>query len=215
MQFSEALQTCSRLGRWLHQKNYLAAADGNFSLRELDFFWITERGIHKGFTEMSRLARVSLDGKTLDGNPSSEMLLHLRVYEKCPSARCVIHAHPPAAIAWSISHPDLNELPCDSFSEVILALGRIPIAPYARPGGEELARSIVPYLPSHRAIILGRHGALSWGEDFEEALNGIERMEHAAMVLALTMSIGGAKPLPPEEVDWLKRRRAEIGHRSL
>ena len=204
-----------RLGRWLHSKSLLAATDGNFSFRDGESFWITESGAHKGFDDDLGVARVALNGKVLQGRPSSESTAHQVVYERCCQARCVIHAHPPTAVAWSIAHPQLEELVCDAFSEVILAVGRIPIVEYARPGGQELAKSIEPFVQSHRAIILGRHGALSWGESIEEALNGIERIEHAAVILAQAALLGGAKPLPAHEVQWLRERRRELGDKTL
>jgi L-fuculose-phosphate aldolase len=55
--------------------------------------------------------------------------MHLTVYQNCPEARAVVHAHPPHAIAWSIARPDLQYLPADSISELILAVGDIPFVP--------------------------------------------------------------------------------------
>jgi len=216
VQRNEARAILSHLGQWLHGKNYLAAADGNFSHRSSETaFWITSRGIHKGFQSPCPISQVGLKGEVLEGDPSSETDLHRIVYVNVPAARCVIHAHPPAAIAWSIARPHLRELPCDSFSEVILALGSIPIVPFARPGGPALADSILPYLPRHRALVLGRHGAVSWGETPEEALNGIERLEHAALILTYAELLGGPKPLSAEDSTWLRNRRQELGERSL
>ena len=204
-----------RLGQWLHAKNYLAAADGNFSLwKEEGLFWITPSGVHKGFDSAMIPALVQSDGTVVEGSPSTETALHREVYLHCPRARAVIHAHPPSAIAWSIARPELRELPSDCFSEVILALGSIPIVPYARPGERELAESVRPFIQSHRAMILGRHGALSWGETVTEALNGIERMEHAALILAQAEALGGAKSLTHQETAWLKAKRTEMGYQT-
>ncbi len=216
MERNLAQNTLTRLGHWLHSKNYLAAADGNFSVKiDNSSFWITASGVHKGFENPCPLARVSVNGDVLDGRPSTETSLHRMVYSEVPAAICVIHAHPPVAVAWSMARPDLKELDCTGFSEVILALGSIPIAPYARPGGESLAESVRPYLPKCRAIILGRHGALAWGESVEEALNGIERLEHAALILAHAEALGGSKSLPSSELEWLRGRRREMGERTL
>ena len=206
----------SRVARWLSTKNYLAAADGNFShRRDGARFWITASGVNKGDRQPVPLAEVAFDGTVLSGEPSSETELHTAIFRHCPKARAVIHAHPPTLVAWSIARPDLSELPCESFSEVILALGSIPIVPFARPGGVKLAESVTPYLPRFRAMVLGRHGALAWGESLEEALNGIERMEHAALILATAERLGGAKPLSQSEIDWLKNRRRELGEGTL
>jgi L-fuculose-phosphate aldolase len=212
---SQIIDEFGRVGRWLHEKNLLAAFDGNFSYRCDDgSIWITASGFHKGL-QAPRLAHIDFEGSPLKGEPSSESLLHCKIYQLADQAKFVIHAHPPSAIAWSIAHPELRELPCDHFAEVILAMGAIPVAPYAKPGGKELAGSVAPWAAQNRAIILARHGAVAWGESLIEAVNGIERIEHAAMVSILASSLGGTTRLPQSEIEWLKERRKEIGCRTL
>src|SRR4051812_45863257 len=104
--------------RKLNQKNYLASADGNVSVRlPNDQILITPSGVNKAEMEASQLATLTLDNQILTGKPSSERLMHLAVYRRCPQAKAVVHAHPPTAIAWSIAHPELKELPADCMSE--------------------------------------------------------------------------------------------------
>ncbi len=109
----------------------------------------------------------------------------------------------------------MTELPNDSLSEIILGAGRIPIVPYARPTTVMMGTHLEPFLPAHRAMILSRHGAVCWGESLDEALNGMERLEHSAQMLWLAESLGGAKPLPREEVEFLKSMRAQFGEKLL
>lgn len=201
--------------QWLHQRGFLAAADGNVSIREGDRIVITPSGRHKGFLEQRDLAEVTLDGQVLSGKPSSERLMHLEVYRRCPKAKAVVHAHPPHAIAWTIAHPNMRELPGECISEVILAAGRIPIIPYARPGTADMGHVLAGEVEEHRMLILSRHGALSWGEDLDEAYWGMERLEHSALVLAQAMALGGLTSLPPEEVAHLRELRKKLGSRTL
>ncbi len=208
----EIVEICRRL----HARNMLASADGNVSIRiSSDKILITPSGINKGFIKPSDLSVMTLGNQVLDGAPSGERLLHLEVYKLCPKARCVVHAHPPTAIAWSVAHPQLRELPPHALSEVILAVGSIPIVPYARPTTAAVAEGVRPYLPSRRAMILARHGALSWGETADEAYNGMERIEHAATILATAVSLGGLTDLPESEVQALQAMRAKTGDRTL
>jgi L-fuculose-phosphate aldolase len=141
--------------------------------------------------------------------------MHLQIYRQCPSALAVVHAHPPHAVAWSLARPEWRELPGDRLSEVILGAGRIPIVPYARPGTDDMGLVLEPFLPECRALILSRHGAVAWGESLDEALNGIERIEHSAQMLWLAEQLGGSQPLPKEEVEFLKRLRQEMGERLI
>ncbi|MCB0389658.1 MAG: class II aldolase/adducin family protein [Bdellovibrionales bacterium] len=203
----QIVKICKRL----HEKNMLAAADGNISFRISDKeIWITPSGVMKAFMDVEDMACVDIEGKVLKGQPSSEMWMHLEVYKNCEKAKSVIHAHPPYAIAWSIARPDLTELPCGAMSELILACGTIPIVPFAIPGTSEMGQNIEPYLPKHRVMILARHGALCWGENLQEAHRGMERIEHSSQILYLANNLGGVTELPQEKVNLLKDLRQEI-----
>lgn len=199
----------------LHRQGFLAAADGNVSFRQNDKVFITPSGVAKTSIQANELAELDLDGSVMQGRPSSERLLHLMVYNQCPDAKAVVHAHPPCAIAFTIANPDLDSLPEGAMSELILAVGRVPIAPYARPGTEDLAANIRPYIQQHRAMILARHGVLCWGETLREAQNGVERIEHAAKVLGLAMQMGGISLLADDEIDALKAMRRQLGNKTL
>ena len=210
--FQEIRDACAHL----HARGLLAAADGNVSLRlPDDSILLTPAGVSKARLHPGSLARVTLDGRVLEGKPSTERAMHLAVYRTCPDARVVVHAHPPTAIAWTLARPQLTELPTDALPELLLAAGRVPIAPYARPGTEEMGTVLLPFLPAHRLLLLARHGALSWGESMEEAINGMERVEHSALILKSAEELGGATPLPPLELEELRVLRARIGPRLL
>jgi L-fuculose-phosphate aldolase len=203
-------------GRRLHEKNMLASADGNISYRLADDrILITPTGISKSFLKPEQLAIITLDNRIVQGNPSSERLMHLEAYKACPQAKCVVHAHPPTAIAWSIARPYLTELPSDCLPEVLLAVGRIPIVPYARPGMVEMGTNLRRFLCKHRVMILARHGGLSWGESVMEAYNGIERLEHCAHILKLAQDMGGLPSLPASELVALQALRRKLGDRTL
>ncbi len=203
------LEICKRL----HARNMLSAADGNISLRLDDqHILITPSGVSKAFMSADQMALITLDNKIIFGNPSSERLMHLEVYRSCPKARAVIHAHPPTAIAWSIARPDLKKLPSDCLSEVILATGDIPFADYARPGSGAMGDVLKPYLPDYKALILRRHGAITWAESLEEAYRGMERIENSAQILSTAQQLGGIHPLPEEEIQYLYQLRKKIGN---
>jgi L-fuculose-phosphate aldolase len=78
-----------------------------------------------------------------------------------------------------------------------------------------MGEALKPYLPSSRAMILARHGAVCWGESLEEALNGMERVEHSAYMLWLAEALGGSKAMAGSEVEALKAMRASFGESLL
>lgn len=211
---SEIIKAIIHTAQQLHQKNMLAAADGNISYRISDEeILITPTGKPKASLQPEEMAIITIDNQIIAGDPSSERLMHLAIYQQCSQARCVIHAHPPKAIAWTIAYPKLTELPSECLSELILSVGRIPIALYARPGTQRMGDVLQPFLPECRVILLARHGALTWGEDLQEALNGMERLEHTAEILMVAKLLGGITNLPAEEIAELRLLRQEIGEK--
>ena len=200
----------------LHHKNMLAACDGNISYRYDDnTILITPSGKPKFLLEEKDIAVIDINGKVIKGKPSSEMLMHLEVYKMRADARAVIHAHPPTAVAYSIAHPDAKEIPGKSFSELILAVGKLPIVPFQMPGSPEMGTALHPFIKNHKVMVLARHGALSFGEDLIEAYNGMERLEHCCEVLLKAQSFGAVTELDEQTIDELHAMRKKIGDKTL
>ncbi|MCB0414201.1 MAG: class II aldolase/adducin family protein [Bdellovibrionales bacterium] len=210
----ELIQFCKRL----HSLGFLAAGDGNLSFRlDDENILITPKGVPKAFIDEKDLAILTLSGEVKSGSPSSERLMHLEVYRNCPKAKAVFHAHPPLSVAWSIAFPEQTEVPNYYLSELILAVGAIPIAPYARPGTQQMGDHIKSLLPDHRVMILSQHGALTWGESLLEAYMGMERLEHTVKILKMAKDLNpnlGAG-LPESEIQYLKEIREQLGEKTL
>ena len=95
--FSSHLQNqILEFSRHLHQRNLLAAADGNLSckLSETEIM-ITPAGKNKSRLTAEDLAIMTVSGEIKQGAPSSERLMHLATYQHAPTAQAVVHAHPP------------------------------------------------------------------------------------------------------------------------
>jgi L-fuculose-phosphate aldolase len=95
-------------------------------------------------------------------------------------------------------------------SELILSLGQVPVAPYAMPGTNDLSETLVPFLPEAQAIIMARHGAITWGKDIEDALGAMERLEHSAQILKAAVELGGITELPQTEILKLLKLRKSL-----
>ena len=200
----------------LHQKNMLAACDGNISYRcDDNTILITPSGKPKFLLDSDDFAIVDMGGGVIAGQPSSEMLMHLEVYRQRPDARAVIHAHPPTAIAYSIAHPDAKEIPGKSFSELILAVGKLPVVPFQMPGSPAMGTALRPFIRGHKVMVLARHGAISFGDDLIEAYNGMERLEHSCEILLRAAGFGAVTELDEDTIDKLHAMRKQIGDKTL
>ena len=190
--------------RMLHHKNLIASMDGNVSVKFGDGLLTTPSGVNKGFLEEDQIIVVDWNGRVIegDGQPTSELAMHLAVYRLRPEVEAVVHAHPPVATAFSIAGISMEDF---VLPEVVMTLGVIPTASYATPTTEDVPAAICDLIRSHDALILERHGALTVGQDLMEAYNKMEKLEHTAVILLTALQLGRVQLLPPREVDKLMR----------
>jgi L-fuculose-phosphate aldolase len=193
------------------ERGLLAAGDGNASVRlDARRIAITPSGVLKAQLRPEQIVVVDSRGRQLDGKgrATSELAMHLAVYQARPEVQAVLHAHPPTAIALSIAGVSLAEC---VLPEVIVSLGRIPTAPYATPGTLDVPASIEAVIRDHSALLLERHGALTCGRDLDEAYGRLEVIEHAARITHLARQLGPVPVLPPDEVARIRQAAASAG----
>jgi L-fuculose-phosphate aldolase len=197
-------QDIVRICRMLHRKNYLAATDGNVSVRLGDRVLVTPSGVNKGLMEPDQVITVDLEGSVIAGagKPSSEIQMHLLAYRLRPDVHAVVHAHLPYATSCTLAGISLLE---PILPEVVITLGGIPTAPYATPGTAEVPAAIRDFIQEFDAILLARHGAMTVGRDVTDAYNKMEKLEHTARVVLAARLQGPVSPLPAAEVEKLRR----------
>jgi len=98
--------------------------------------------------------------------------------------------------------------------EVIIGLGSIALADYGLPGTPDLTRGMLPYRPKYDALLMGNHGAVCYGADVWQAFFRMETVEHFARITFVAEMMGGAKPLPREEVERLFAARSRYNVNS-
>jgi len=204
MTFQAERDLICRIGRLLYDRGYVAANDGNISVRCGDRLVMTPSGVSKGRMTPDMLLVTDLEGNVLEGNrhPTSEGKMHLAVYRHRPDVRAVVHAHPPVSTAFAACRKGL-ETPY--LAELVVGLGTVPCTPeFAMLSTEEVPESVVPYLPDHNAVLLANHGSLTWGGDLWEAFDRMETVEHTAKIVMNIQTLGGGVPLTEEEVACLR-----------
>ena len=208
MTFQEEREAVCRVGKLLYDRGYVAANDGNISVRVGEGrLLITPSGVSKGRMTPDMLLVTDLDGTVIEGNrhPSSEGKMHLEVYRGRPDVNAVVHAHPPVSTAFAVCRRGL-ETPY--LSELVAGLGQVPCTPsFAMLSTEEVPQSVRPYLADHNALLLANHGALAWGGDLWEAFDRLETVEHTAKIVLNAQLLGGGIPLTEEEVVRLQGPR--------
>ena len=208
MTFQEEREAVCRVGRLLYDRGYVAANDGNISVKVAENrLLITPSGVSKGRMTPEMLLVTDMDGTVIEGDrhPTSEGKMHLEVYRGRPDANAVVHAHPPVSTAFAVCRRGL-ETPY--LSELVAGLGQVPCTTsFAMLSTEEVPESVRPYLAVHNALLLANHGALAWGGDLWEAFDRLETVEHTAKIVLNAQLLGGGVPLTEEEVERLQSLR--------
>jgi L-fuculose-phosphate aldolase len=194
-------------GRMLHSQGFVAATDGNLSIRmDNNRVMVTPTACSKGMMQSEDMVIVNLDGEKLEGtcNPSSEIAMHLTIYKMRPDVGAVVHAHPCTATAFASAGIALDQPLC---SEIVITLGTVPLAPYATTGSRELSESLKPFIPRHDAILMANHGVVTYGEDLRQAYLRMESVEHYARIVLAARQLGSTQPIPSRELEKLREVR--------
>jgi len=198
-------------GRDLHRQGMMAGASGNLSVRlGQDRVLLSPSGAVKGRLRPSSLLVVDMEGQVVngEGRPSSETALHLAIYRFLPLVGAVVHAHPVYATALAAAH---RGIAVDILPEALFALGSVACVPYLPPASSALGEAVAQALAGADGALLFNHGAVTVGTTVQSAARKMEVLEALAEVTVHACLVGGAVPLPVDEVErlrgvWRERR---------
>ena len=203
-----------RVGRLVFEKGWVAANDGNISVRlDDERIMCTPTGVSKGMMHVDDIIIVDYAGDKVSGRMqrTSEIKMHLKIYELREDIDSVVHAHPPVATGFAAAGRALDTA---LLPEVVIGLGCVPLAGYGLPGTDALTEPMLPLIPRYDALLLGNHGAVSYGKDVMQAYFRMETVEHFARINFVAEMVGGARALPRVEVDKLFESRTRYGVES-
>jgi len=173
---------------------------GNLSIRDDDgTLWITPGGVDKGSLTPADIMRVRPDG-SFEGRhkPSVELPFHQWIYQARPDLRAVVHAHPPALVAFSI----VGQVP-DTFlvPNMRLVCGEVAMAPYGLPGSADLGEKIAGvFARGCNVVVMENHGVVVGAVDLFRAFMAFETLDYCARLEIDARRIGTPRELGPAEV---------------
>lgn len=149
----------------------------------------------------SDFAHQRFDGRHTGARPSSEWLLHARVYQARPDVNAVVHIHPQYALLLDALGKPIRFLTQDH-AWYVGSYGRTP---YHRNGSEELASSAAEQLTQgHNVCLMGHHGIVAAGADVGYAVRRAVNFEEAAMTTYRALTLGDEHTtFPPEDLHKL------------
>lgn len=209
----EARTLLCDLGRRLYEKDMVAANDGNLTVKiDDDHILATPTGVSKGFMKPEMMSVLNLAGEVTDAGTlpvSSEVKMHLRIFNENPRVGACVHAHPVNATCFAVAG-----IPLDApiVTETIPAVGIVPVAEFAVPGSMGVPDSVAPFANDYNACLMSFHGVLTWGDDLTQAYYRMECVEHYAMMtLRLRYIMQSDRFLSPEQVADCVRIREALG----
>ena len=177
---------------------------GNLSIRDDNGdVWVSPAGYDKGSLAPHDIVCVHPDGSTTGPHrPSSELPFHLAIYAARPDVRAVVHAHPPALVAFSLAGtvPDTRIIP-----KARLICGDVGFAPYELPGSDALGRSIAAvFARGHDTVVLENHGIVCSGSTLFEAFQRFETLDFCARLTIEAHRVGTPHALTEEQLGFSK-----------
>jgi L-fuculose-phosphate aldolase len=204
----------ARFGKWLYRLGFVPGTAGNLSVRlSHDRILATPTAMSKCLLKASDMVLVDMDGRRVgeSRNVTSEIGMHLAVYRQRPDVQAVVHAHPPIATGFASCGLSLEEPLC---AEIVMALGTIPLAPYATTGTDDVGCSIEPLIVDHDAILLANHGVVTAGDTLHNAFMRMETVEHFAHICLVARQLGCPQPLSTRHLQELAEARSRYQRNS-
>ncbi len=180
---------------------------GNLSiLDDNGDIWITPGGIDKGTLTRADIVQVKPDGTVIGiHKPSSEFPVHERIYRARPDIKGILHAHPPALVAFSIARviPETKIIP-----NVAQICGSMSMAPYDVPGSQGLSKKVTAeFEKGHNMVMLENHGVFVGASDIFKAFMAFETLDFCARVEIEGRKIGTIKVLPEKYLNTSKEKQ--------
>ncbi len=206
-QIKEMVEASVRLG----ELGYAASHGGNLCCRiEDDILLITPTKSAKRKMTFEDIVLIDSRGKVLFASPgrrpSGEVYMYLRILEKRPDIKGVIHAHPP--VLTGIACTDSNILSRPFLPELVIELGPVLPVDYMEPITVELAEAFDKVIHKADAFLMRNHGVTICNHDgVLRAADMMEMLEAQAGSLIAGTLLGSLNEIPKDEVKNLEKTR--------
>jgi L-fuculose-phosphate aldolase len=194
------------IGR-IYKYGMTTTSGGNLSILDPNGdIWITPGGIDKGTLTRKDIIQVRPDG-TIIGihKPSVELPFHQQIYKARLDIKAIVHAHPPALVAFSIARkvPDISLIP-----NVSMICGGIGVAAYDVPGSAKLGEKIASvFKQGASTIIMDNHGTVIGASDLFKAFMAFETLDFCARLEINARQIGTPKGLSDKHVQIYENKQ--------
>ena len=194
----------------IYRYGMTTTSGGNLSvLDDNGDIWITPSGIDKGSLQRKDIMQIKSDGTIIGPHtPSVELPFHAHVYKTRADAKAIIHAHPPASVAFSIVRqiPNVHLVP-----NINKICGEVGMAEYDVPGSEALGKKISKsFKNGYDTVMMENHGVIVIGANLFDAFMKFETIDMCAKLEIRAKNLGTIKTLSQKHIDISLQKKGEI-----
>jgi len=201
-------------GKKMIRSGLTTGSGGNLSIlaKEENLIAISPTGIDYDCVTIDDVVVVNRKGDIVWGTrrPSSEISFHLALYDHRPDISAVVHTHSVYATTMACLH---WEIPAVHYL-VAFSGSKVPLAPYATFGSQELAMQTVEAIGNYNAVLLANHGLVTVGNDLKGAFNVAEEIELVARIYYQAKSLGQPVLVDEEEMQRVIKKFSSYGQQD-
>ena len=200
--------------RILAERGYHDLTLGHVSARDPvdpEKMWIKRRGVTLAEVRAEDVIELQLDA---DPRASSdemhlEVVLHTEVYRRREDVGAIVHGHPPYATAFGATDAELLNLTHDA----VMFHGGISIFDDNADLITEPQQGIdvAAALGGSSVVLLRNHGVLVAEQNLPWMVLAGVTLERAVMLQSIARTLGTPRPIDPETVEDLSRRKYDDG----
>lgn len=213
--YAPQIQELADAANRLAALGFVTSQGGNLSLRADDVILITPTQMAKADIRFEDICIIDMTGRVLyaaEGHrPTGEWPFHLRIMQKRPDVKGIIHAHPPILTGFAIAGGDAMQR--GFLPEPITEVGPMMLVPYAVPLSDELAQNFDAVIEKSNGFLMENHGCVMVSpEGLKRCLEMMEMMEAQGKSMIVASILGNLKSLSRERIDELDEGVSRVRH---
>ena len=185
---SKLIEVCNKL----YDRELASGKSGNVSIRLGNYIAITPT--LKAMNDLNENDIVLVDMKSnvmTKGKPSSEVGMHLAIYNKRSDVNAIIHTHSPYTTGFAFSDKKIKRL--EGFGEINNPY--VASIEYEKPGSDELALNASEAIKNEDVLVLKNHGVICVGKDLNETESLAIFIEESAKTQFVSYMLNSVKDI--------------------
>ncbi len=187
-------------------KGLVEAGEGNVSIRngKKEELFITPSFNQYTTLKKDEIVHMNFDGTSLSSGklPSTEVKMHIAIYQSRPKVQAVIHTHSIYATLLSVVQKNIPILMEEMY---IFIGGSIDVSRFGKAHTEEIGNVALNALGIKNAALLENHGVIVCGKSIDHAVKFAELVEKLAKIYWGALQIGEPKVISEEHLDRFKK----------